>query len=248
MKNGTEKTLIQSTSYKCDKCKDTTWILRDTGCVRCSCYEMDYIKRLWENYGIKAEEVKKLNEFKAFDSLTTNLKTKASNYITQFKEIYSERENSFGVLGQSGSGKSHVSIAIGAALLNQNFKVVYMPYLEVMRELKANTMDDEYYNRLINRYKQAEVLIIDDLFKDKVKSGKLTGDLTEADMKHIYPILNYRYLNKIPTIFSTECDIDMLLELDEALAGRIVESCGKNITLIKGQGYNYRLRNIMKAE
>ncbi|GAA0825440.1 ATP-binding protein [Clostridium tertium] len=209
---------------------------------------MDYIKRLWENYGIKAEEVKKLNEFKPFDSLTTNLKTKASNYINQFKEIYSERENSFGVLGQSGSGKSHVSIAIGAALLNQNYKVVYMPYLEVMRELKANTMDDEYYNRLINRYKQAQVLIIDDLFKDKVKSGKLTGELTEADMKHIYPILNHRYLNKIPTIFSTECDIDMLLELDEALAGRIVESCGKNITLIKGQGYNYRLRNIMKAE
>ena len=116
-----------------------------------------------------------------------------------------------------------------------------------MRELKANSMDDEYYFKLVNRYKMAEVLVIDDLFKDKVKSGKLTGDLTEADMKHIYPILNYRYNNKLPTIFSTECDINMLLNLDEALAGRIIESCGENITVFQGSEYNYRLRNIRKA-
>ena len=240
--------MLGTCNYKCPKCKDTTWIITLNGARRCECYEMDYTKRLWENYGIKAEEVKKLNDFKTFDSLTTNLKNKAYKYITQFNEIYTSRENSFGILGQSGSGKSHVSIAIGAALLNKNHKVVYMPYLEVMRELKANSMDDEYYNKLINRYKKAEVLVIDDLFKDKVKSGRLTGELTEADMKHIYPILNFRYANKLPTVFSTECDTEMLLDLDEALGGRIIESCGDNITIIKGREYNYRLRNIKKAQ
>ena len=239
----------QSSKYKCSKCKDTTWILNTDGEViaRCECYQADYTRRLWENYGIKPEEVKKLNEYKPFNALTNSLKTKASNYILQFNEIYATRENGFGILGQSGAGKSHVSIAIGAALLNKNHKVIYMPYLEAMRELKANSMDDEYYFKLVNRYKMAEVLVIDDLFKDKVKSGKLTGDLTEADMKHIYPILNYRYNNKLPTIFSTECDINMLLNLDEALAGRIIESCGENITVFRGSEYNYRLRNIRKA-
>lgn len=238
-----------TSSYKCSKCKDTTWVITLNGARRCECYEMDYIKRLWENYGIKAEEVKKLNDYKPFDSLTTNLKHKASNYIIQFEEKYANSdENSFGILGQSGSGKSHVSISIGAALLNKNHKVVYMPYLEVMRELKSNAMDDEYYNKLINRYKRAEVLVIDDLFKDKVKSGRLTGELTEADMKHIYPILNFRYANKLATVFSTECTLTQLLDLDEALGGRVIQMCGENITEIVGREYNYRIRNIKKAQ
>ena len=236
-------------TYKCSKCKDTTWILNEEGkaIARCECYELDYIKRLWTNYGVKIEDVKKINDYIAYDPVTKDLKQKAFGYITQF-EVYKEsRENSFGILGQSGAGKSHISIGIGAALLNKRYKVIYMPYLEAMRELKANSMDDEYYNKLINRYKRAEVLIIDDLFKDKVKRGKLIAGLTEADMKHIYLILNYRYSNKLPVIFSSECDTEMLLDLDEALAGRIIEMCGENITIVRGKEHNYRLRKINKV-
>ncbi|MDK0862331.1 hypothetical protein P5F16_01285 [Clostridium perfringens] len=43
------------------------------------------------------------------------------------------------------------------------------------------------------KYKNAEVLVIDDLFKDKVRNGNIIADMTEIDMKHIYPLLNYRY-------------------------------------------------------
>ncbi|MGL4774747.1 MAG: ATP-binding protein, partial [Clostridium sp.] len=58
----------------------------------------------------------------------------------------------------------------------------------------------------------------------------------------IYPILNYRYNNNLPTIFSSECSREEILELDEALGGRIIESCGENIMYFKGREYNYRLR------
>lgn len=44
-----------------------------------------------------------------------------------------------------------------------------MPYVEVMRELKATAMDNEYYIKLSSSYMKAKVLIIDDLFKDKLK-------------------------------------------------------------------------------
>ncbi|MDM0497125.1 hypothetical protein QTH19_07780 [Clostridium perfringens] len=43
------------------------------------------------------------------------------------------------------------------------------------------------------KYKNAEVLVIDDLFKDKVRNGNIIADMTEIDMKRIYPLLNYRY-------------------------------------------------------
>ena len=67
-------------------------------------------------------------------------------------------------------------------------------------------------------------------------------------MKHIYPILNFRYANKLATIFSTECTLNQLLDLDEALGGRVLQMCGDNITEIVGREYNYRIRNIKKAQ
>lgn len=125
-----------------------------------------------------------------------------------------------------------------------------MPYLEVMRELKANVNDDEYYLNLSSRYCKAKLLIIDDLFKDKMRNGQLIKGacITEADMKHIYPILNYRYFNHLPMAFSTECTPDILNYLDEALAGRILETCDENMTIFKGQQYNYRMRKFAKRD
>lgn len=116
-----------------------------------------------------------------------------------------------------------------------------MPYIEAMRELKSNVLDEEVYNKIMWRYQRAKLLIVDDLFKDKVKKGKLTGELSEPDMKHIYPIINHRYINRLPMLISSECTPNMLLDLDDALAGRILESCGDNIVIF-GDKHNYRMR------
>lgn len=206
---------------------------------------MDYVKRLWGSFGVKPEDTKKLKEYKPYNEATAKARDKAVEYIKIFDSIKDTRENGFALMGQPGAGKTHIVVAIGSALLERKIPVVYTPYLEAMRELKANSMDDEYYNKLVVRYQKAKVLIIDDLFKDKVKKGKLTGELTEADMKHIYPILNYRYLNYLPTLISTECTPNMLLDLDEALGGRILECCSK-YGVVFTKECNYRMRKFIK--
>lgn len=235
-----------SNNYKCCKCKDTTWIPGENGLKRCDCYEMDLVNRLWENFGIATKDIKSLSDFEAWNEITTKAKKIAVDYITSFDSIKNDRENGFCLMGQPGAGKTHIVTAIGKALLDKRIPVVYMPYLEVMRELKACSMDEEYYNKKIDRYKKAKVLIIDDLFKDKVKKGKLIGELKEADLKHIYPILNYRYLNYLPTLISTECTPLMLLDLDEALGGRILECCGKKFGITFKNDSNYRLKKFME--
>lgn len=254
--NGTSQASGVQDSYKCPKCKDTGWFIdSENNCIRCECYKRDYIERLWSNFGIKPDEVKKINDYIPYDEVQREARDKAVNYLKNFDYIRSTNTNSFALLGQPGSGKSHLIIAIGAALINKDkpVSVVYMPYLEAMRQLKSNAMDDEYYLRLSDRYSRAEVLIIDDLFKDKIKNGKLLQNrygevvgLTEADMKHIYPILNYRYINNKATLISSECTPEMLTELDEALAGRILEKCGSNIVVFKGKMYDYRMRKFIK--
>lgn len=217
--------------------------------TRCRCVEISIIKGYWENYGINPGEIKSIEQYEAYNKIGISVKQKAVNYINFYNEICKKENNWFGVFGQPGSGKSHIVNAIGAALLErkeQPVRVVYMPYLEVMRELKANAMDDEYYTKLINRYLRGEVLIIDDLFKDKVKNGKVAFDLSEADIKHVCPIINHRYLNKAPTLISTECTPNMLLDLDEAIGGRIFERCDNNITIFIGSEFNYRMKNLRR--
>lgn len=237
---------MPSTEVKCTICKDSGMEhLGDNIYRKCKCAEIDYLKRLWANFGVKDNDIKKLNDYKPFDDITKLVKAKAVNYIKEFDSLKGTRENSFGLFGQSGAGKTHVIVSICSALLNRDknpVPTVYMPYVEAMRELKANTMDVEHYTKLITRYQRAKLLIIDDLFKDKTKNGTLVGQLSEADLRHIYPIINYRYLNHLPMIISTECTPNMLEELDEATGCRMLEACGDNIVIFSGKKYNYRMR------
>lgn len=242
-------TSTTSSNYKCSKCKDTSWIEKDGAYTRCPCYTEEYLSRLWENFGVKIKDIKLLKEYEPYNDLTKKARDKAADYIRNFEDIKDTRENGFALLGQPGAGKTHIVLAIGKALLEKKISVVYMPYLEVIKELKALAMYQEDYEKLLSRYTRAKVLIIDDLFKDKVKKTKdgiKVTELTEVDMKHVYPILNYRYLNYLPTIISSECTPNMLLELDEALGGRILETTGPRFSLTFKGDCNYRLKKFVK--
>ncbi|WP_207730254.1 ATP-binding protein [Clostridium botulinum] len=232
-------------NYKCPLCKDTTFIKTENSFKRCECYKKDLTKRRWAHFGIDPSKVKRISEYAVYSDITKRAKQVAIDYIRDYTTIKTKEENNLAFLGQPGAGKSHLAIGIGANLINNGIctNVVYMPYEEAMRELKANTMNESYME-LTKRYTECELLIIDDLFKEKVKKGKLVAGLTESDMKHIYPIINQRYVNNKPTIYNSECTPNMLMDLDEALAGRILEK--SNIVIFKyGLENNYRMRKFV---
>lgn len=237
--------------YFCSNCEDTGWILTDNSTYKkCPCQEQKHLQTLWENFGINPKDVRKINEYKVYDTKTERARDRSIDYIMQFPKMFKEKvkENSLALLGQPGAGKTHLVIAIGASLLKQGYKVVYMPYLEASRQLKTSTNDEEYYNKLSNRYKKCDLLIIDDLFKEKIRNGQLIPGtcITEPDMKHIYPILNYRYVNNLPMLISAELTPNVLIELDDALASRVLEISNPFLTVFDKQEYNYRMRKFRK--
>lgn len=231
--------------YKCNKCQDTTFVQGENGLKRCECYKKDLTKRRWAHFGIDPSKVKKISQYADYSDITKRAKEVAIDYIRNYNTIKIKEENNLAFLGQPGAGKSHLAIGIGANLINSGIctNVVYMPYEEAIRELKANTMNESYME-LTKRYTECELLIIDDLFKEKVKNGKLVGELTESDIKHIQPIINQRYLNCNPTIYNSELTPELLINLDQALAGRILEK--SNIVIFKyGLENNYRMRKFV---
>ena len=236
--------------YKCALCKDTGWILEKNAkyqptAKKCKCQLKNENEKQWATFGIDPASVKSLGEYNTYDEKTSKAKQIISNYIFNYNKNENKKYSWVALLEQPGAGKSHLIQAAGGILIKQNVNCVYMPYTEVIQALKGQAAEYEKYMQLLEKFKKAEVLIIDDLFKEKIKNGVLIHDLNEVDSKHIYPLLNYRYNNNLNTIISSEATPEMLMQLDRALCGRILEKCNNNIIVFKGNQYDYRLNKFM---
>lgn len=203
--------------------------------MACECRKIKKLKNEWKYSGINVEKSKHtFSTFEVWNEASERAKDTAVAYHNDFQEIKDGRRNSILLCGQVGSGKSHLSIALALNFLKQKIKVVYMPYRDVITKIKQNMIDQEYYRKTISKYQLCEVLLIDDLFK---------GKINESDVNIIFEIINYRYLNFLPIIVSSEFSIDRLLAFDEGVASRIYEMAKDYVVEIeKDIRNNYRLK------
>ena len=203
--------------------------------VSCECRKIEKLKSEWKYSGINVEQSKlTFSNFEVWNPASQRTKDTAVAYYQDFCEIRASRKNSILFCGQVGSGKTHCSIALALNFLKQKIRVVYMPYRDVITKIKQNMIDQEYYSRTISKYQLCEVLLIDDLFK---------GKINESDINVIFEIINYRYLNFLPIIVSSEFSIDRLLAFDEGVGSRIYEMAKDYVVEIeKDIRNNYRLK------
>lgn len=89
----------------------------------------------------------------------------------------------------------------------------------------------------MQRFKEASVLYIDDLFKSKDNAPP-----TPSDVQKTFQMLNFRYNNGLPTIISSELTIDRILQIDEATGGRIKEMCDQCLNIARDSSKNFRLK------
>jgi DNA replication protein DnaC len=108
-----------------------------------------------------------------------------------------------------------------------------MPYRDVITAIKQNMLEEEFYKKQLSKYQTAEILLIDDLYK---------GKINESDINIMFEVINYRYLNYLPVIVSSEFTIDKMLNFDEAIGSRIYEMCKDHIVQIEGAENNFRLK------
>ena len=139
----------------------------------------------------------------------------------------------FFISGKSGSGKTHICTAICSCLMDKGKAVRYMRWRDDSIMLKALTTEGEEYQRLIQPFKAAPVLYIDDFMK---------GGHTEADIRLAFEILNSRYNDSsLRTVISSELSLFEILGLDEATGGRIYERAKGFV--IESPRENWRLKN-----
>lgn len=252
-KTQASSTATKTLTFECDKCKDTGWVevktlIRNGKEIKadglqsvmrpCECVEVKRYKKILENSGIaKAFQSKTIRGYIPKNKQQSITKNMCTEYVKNFEEIRQGSDNSIALLGQVGAGKSHLTIAIGNALLQSGVGVIYMQYREALTQLKQLIRDESEYQKKLNRYKNAPALIIDDLFKGMMRRG----EVNESDLSIMFDLINYRYLKKSPTLVSSEYKLKDLIYFDEAIGSRLGEMCKGRIIEFDGKELNHRM-------
>ena len=151
----------------------------------------------------------------------------AYGYTKQFKE---RLKDGMGLLfiGSYGTGKTHLAAAICHELIKNNHQPVFGTMVTLLGDIKATFNQEqtvETEERLLRKYTKCDLLIIDDLGKEKP---------TEWAMEKLYSIINNRYEECLPIVITTNYSLDKLterlagrhnLETAEAIVSRIHEMC-----------------------
>ena len=186
--------------YECPICNNEGWeyyIKGDDADIRqCSCMK---IRR---------------NMATTFDSYLT--KEPWQKAIKKRSMEYAEKGYGWYFIGgQVGSGKSLICRAI-AGEFSKHGNVELMQWIPASRELKS-LVNDLLYKMEIQRYKDADILLIDDFFY---------GHVTDADKTLARDIIDSRYISDRITIINSEKTMPEVAEIDEGTAGRIKEKAG----------------------
>ncbi|MBU0477525.1 IS21-like element helper ATPase IstB [bacterium] len=140
-------------------------------------------------------------------------------------------------IGNPGTGKTHLSIAIGIKALMKDYKIIFTSVSEMLGNLNAAKADNSYYKK-INFYLAPDLLILDELgFK------KLPG--YSAD--DFFEIISRRY-ERGSLIITTNKSFEHWGDIftDNTLASAILDRIVHYSTIVKINGPSFRARNIRK--
>lgn len=223
--------MTTQTLYKCDICKDTgftyfekedKWGKKHLTARFCKC-RIDEINQ----NRIKKANVSQLfakctfYNFKENNEKQKEVKKRCIEFYIQGIDdsIPSDEKAVFLLLsGQAGRGKTHLAVATLNNFIANSYKALYTNYKELVRTLSQHALDNKAFNEYMQKCKQADILLIDDLFKSSNEQ-----DITKAQLNYMYELINQRYAEKKLSIFTTQKSVDSLLKIDEATASRIIQ-------------------------
>ena len=130
--------------------------------------------------------------------------------------------------GNTGTGKTHLAVAIAAEQLKMYRPVFYVSVPELLDYLRAAYSPDSRvpYDRRFEKIKTSSLLILDGLGREQSSPWA---------MDKLRQIISYRHDFQLPTIITTGIKLD---ELDDAVSSRIQDE--DIVTLVKIDARDYR--------
>jgi DNA replication protein DnaC len=195
---------------------------------------------LSERIGEKLFSLSKLDELRrlTFESFNPEGRIKLGEYQRRsLKEAYtiaqSFAQNPKGWLviqGNFGSGKTHLAAAIANYAVSSGVPTLFLTVPDLLDSLRTTFESKEVsFDNRFEQIRSAPLLILDDFG---------TQNTTEWAREKLFQILNYRYINQIPMVVTTNLAMQ---EIEGRMRSRISDS--ELVTNVKIQAPDYRLHD-----
>ena len=157
---------------------------------------------------IKNSKMSKRNLSYKFDNFEpNNSNRKVFNNLKNYSEKLLKGIEKKGLIlvGNNGVGKTHLACSIANKLIENGTPVIYGTLINLLAELRNSYDTDNNISEMeiIKLYENVDLLIIDDLGKEKP---------SEWGLEKLFTIINSRYENNLPVIITTNYNQNALVE------------------------------------
>lgn len=241
LENGYSEDYLEP-QFSCKKCNDTGYIELENKTVNCECF-----KKLLSDTA--CEELNKVSplSLSTFDSFNLNFYSgredengnipyirmnKIYSHCLNYAKTFTKDSKSLLLMGLTGLGKTHLSLAIANEVIEKGYSVVYVSVPDILSKLESEHFSYGYSNEqeILNSLYDCDLLILDDLG---------TEFSTQFSSTAIYNIFNTRINMGKPLIVNTNLSIDELAKtytrrFTSRLTGcsEVLEFIGKDIRLM----------------
>ena len=141
-----------------------------------------------------------------------------------------ERRNAI-LIGNSGTGKTHIAIAVGIRACEENYRVAFRTAAALVNEM-IEARNDNRLSIYIKQFKKVDLLIIDEL-------GYVTFDLAAAEL--LFQLLAARY-EIMSTIITSNLGFSDWVKVfhDRALTAAILDRITHHALILNMNGESFR--------
>ena len=123
--------------------------------------------------------------------------------------------------GRYGTGKTHLAAAIANHALEKGIDVIFQPVPDLLDQLRMSYGSSSMsYEDRFERFRTVPLLILDDLGAQSP---------TPWAEEKLYQIINYRYVNKLPTVVTSNVN---MREWDGRIASRLRDPMVNHISMM----------------
>lgn len=157
---------------------------------------------------IKNSKMSKRNLSYKFDNFEpNNSNRKVFNNLKNYSEelLNGIEKKGLILVGNNGGGKTHLACSIANKLIENGTPVIYGTLINLLAELRNSYDTDNNISEMeiIKLYENVDLLIIDDLGKEKP---------SEWGLEKLFTIINSRYEKNLPVIITTNYNQNSLVE------------------------------------
>lgn len=241
---------VMKLDYERCNCKDAQKYWNEYDMKKLQMLEEEKKLRMMQEFAnkvdkiIKNSKMSKRNLNYKFENFEVNSNNKkVYKILKEYSEKLANSAERKGLIlvGNNGVGKTHLACSIANELIKNGIPIIYGTLINLLAELK-NTYDvDNNISemKIIKLYEKVDLLIIDDLGKEKP---------SEWGLEKLFTIINSRYENNLPVIITTNYDQNSLInrisingeiETAKSIISRLYEMC----YLVKIEDRDHRIKN-----